>query len=91
MLRSQKILNHVSARTGIDVATLRGPSQTHDVAHARFVAMYVMRQMLGLSYPQIAKIFRRKNHTSVLYGVRRVEARPDLKRLANAVLDNGLD
>ena len=39
---------------------------------ARFVAYYLCRQLTLKSYPGIANVFKR-DHTSVLHGVRRAE------------------
>jgi chromosomal replication initiation ATPase DnaA len=62
------------------VAELRGMGMrefmtcaSHRVAHARYEAMWEMRQA-GRSYPQIGEFFGR-DHTTVLHGVRVHERR----------------
>ncbi len=51
---------------------LRGASRSRSVARARHVAMALTREITGASYPEIGRAFRR-DHSTVLDGVRRVE------------------
>jgi chromosomal replication initiator protein len=44
------------------------------VAFARHVAMYLCRQRLGSSYPELGRAFGDRDHTTVMSAVRRVEA-----------------
>lgn len=46
-------------------------SNDRRVAEARFMAMYLVRDLLGLSYPAIGKLFDR-DHTTIVHGVQRV-------------------
>jgi chromosomal replication initiator protein len=39
---------------------------------ARQVAMYVMREMTDLSYPNIAKEFGGRDHTTVIHAVEKI-------------------
>ncbi len=56
----------------IDQSVLRGTQKNKGTAEARQVAMYLIRKMTNLSLPDIAREFG-KNHTTVLYAIRRVE------------------
>lgn len=56
----------------IDQSVLRGTQKNKGIAEARQVAMYLIRKMTNLSLPDIAREFG-KNHTTVLYAIRRVE------------------
>jgi chromosomal replication initiation ATPase DnaA len=51
----------------------------------RHVLMWVLRQT-GMSYPAIAKELKLRNHTSVLHGVRMVEANLRLIEQAREIL-----
>jgi len=53
-------------------------------APARWVAATVLRR-LKMSLPDIARAVGFADHTTVLYGLRQVEARPDLAEQAEAV------
>ena len=41
--------------------------KTKEIVIARRVAMYLCREELGLSHPKIAKIFNKKDHTTIIY------------------------
>jgi len=51
---------------------IMGNKRTKNIALARQVAMYMMREILGYSHLKIAKYFD-KDHTTVIYGIRKVE------------------
>lgn len=67
------ILVHVADKYDLTVAELRGKRRVHRIAHPRQEAMWMMRQA-GKSLPQIGAYLNR-DHTTVLHGVRRHEAR----------------
>lgn len=75
--RVRKIFRLVSEAYQIDVAAIlgrslgRGGLGSTDVITPRQVAMYVTRTTSRLSLPQIGQLFGR-DHTTVLYGVRRI-------------------
>lgn len=58
---------------GLSLAALIGRSRSASLVRARHVAMYVARETLGASYPEIGRAFRR-DHTSVMHGVERASA-----------------
>ena len=51
---------------------ITGTRKTKEIAKPRQVAMYLMREILGLSQLKIAKFFG-KDHTTVLYAINKVE------------------
>jgi chromosomal replication initiator protein len=73
---------------GITVEELLSPSRTADLALARHVAMYLSRKNLSLTVDQIAKAFNKKDHTTVLYAVRRVEEMKKTDLRVKAILEN---
>ena len=56
---------------GVQLLRLQGPQRSQDLVLARHVAMYVCREVTGLTLQEIGRAFRR-DHSSVAYGVRRV-------------------
>lgn len=50
-----------------------GPSKYRPYVKARHHAMHRLYRELGLSMPRIARALRRKDHTTVLHGIRRYE------------------
>ena len=49
-------------------------SRVANIKNARQVAMYLMRNELGLSLPKIASELGMKDHTTVINGIKRVES-----------------
>lgn len=53
---------------------------------AAFVVQWVLREFLDLSYPRIAVLTGRRDHTTIINAVQRVEADPEMHRAAQAIL-----
>jgi chromosomal replication initiator protein len=66
------IIRFVAQHYGIRVADLKGRSNRRSIALPRQVAMYLIREILGLSFPEIGKIFS-KHHSTVMYAVDNVQ------------------
>jgi len=66
------IIRFVAQHYGIRVADLKGRSNRRSIALPRQVAMYLIRQLLELSFPEIGKIFS-KHHSTVMYAVDSVQ------------------
>jgi chromosomal replication initiator protein len=53
------------------------------------MAMFLLRQLTPLSYPEIGKIFNDKHHSTVMYAVKDIEERraadPDLERTLQSI------
>lgn len=67
----------VCAVQGISPEEMRGPLRASRVARARQMAMYLARELTGLSLAEIARGFDR-DHTTVMHAVRAVGARLEL-------------
>ncbi len=50
---------------------MKQPARHQVVAWPRMIAMYLVREHIGMSYPIIGYHFRR-DHTTVMHGVRKV-------------------
>lgn len=73
ILGSAQILAAVAGSFGLQVPVLTGQSRTRVAVRARQIAMYLIRERLGLSYPEVGRLFSR-DHTTVLYAVRKIRA-----------------
>jgi chromosomal replication initiator protein len=67
------IVKRVAAAFGVTERDLLGPSRLRRVMVPRQVAMYLAREVGGLSLPRIGAAFGR-DHTTVLHACRKVEA-----------------
>ena len=70
-----KILVEVAKKYKISVAELKSIRRNRSLVLARQEAMWLMRTLTSLSYPQIGNLLGGRDHTTALYGVRRHESR----------------
>jgi chromosomal replication initiator protein len=68
----QLILEETAAAFGFTVDDLRGGCRTRPLVNARQIGMYVFRELTDFSYPAIAREFGGKDHTTVMYAVRKI-------------------
>jgi len=66
------IIRFVAHHYGVRVADLKGRSNRRSIALPRRVAMYLIRNILHLSFPEIGSIFS-KHHSTVIYAVDTVQ------------------
>ncbi|MDU0479530.1 chromosomal replication initiator protein DnaA [Staphylococcus chromogenes] len=59
---------------------LTGTGKTRAVAHARQIAMYLCRELTQLSLPRIGQFFGGKDHTTVMYAVKKINKEINEKR-----------
>ncbi len=77
-----EIIRFVAHHYGLKVADLKGRDNRRSIAFPRQVAIYLIREILSLSYPEIGKIFS-KHHSTVIYSVETIVK----ERLSNPSLD----
>jgi chromosomal replication initiator protein len=68
-----RVLRAVAAEFGCTLEDLLGEGRPAEIALARHAAMALGRRVLGYSLPKLGRLLRR-DHTTVLYGIRRIDA-----------------
>ncbi len=71
----ESIQTTVCGRLGVNRDELLSPSRKGEVVEARQLAMYLARRLTDLSLPRIAREFKRRDHTTVMHALKRVESR----------------
>ncbi len=66
------VIRFVAQHYGVRVADLKGRSNRRSIAMPRQVAMYLIRDILEISFPEIGKIFA-KHHSTVMYAVDNIQ------------------
>jgi chromosomal replication initiator protein len=66
------IIRFVAQHYGVRVADVKGRSNRRSIALPRQVAMFLIRDILEMSFPEIGRIFS-KHHTTVMYAVDSVQ------------------
>jgi chromosomal replication initiator protein len=72
-LDARQVQEAVAARLDLSVDQLLSPRRTAHIARARQLAMYLTRELTDLSLPQIAQAFNRRDHTTVLHAIRKIQ------------------
>ncbi len=67
------ILDSVAQVTGTPVDALTSKRRERQVAYARHLAMYLLRDLAHQSYAQVGRLLGGRDHTTVLHGYRRIE------------------
>jgi len=65
----------VARRFNVRVTDLRSQRRDQMATHARHAAMYLCREHTRFSLPVIGRHFGGRDHTTVMYAIRRVEER----------------
>ncbi len=90
-LTPQEIIRFVAHHYGVRVADLKGRSNRRSISLPRQVAMYLVRSILGISYPEIGKLFG-KHHSTAIYAVENIEkqrqSNPDFDATLTAFVDH---
>lgn len=68
-----RILRVVADDFGFDVNDLRGPHRMADHVLPRHIAMYLTKKRTMLSLPQIGRHYGDRDHSTILYAVRKIE------------------
>jgi len=76
-LTPKKIMGVVSEHFNIRVGDLTGSKRHQHIAQARQIAMFLCRQMLKTSYPALGRAFGGKDHSTVLYSVKKIDQLQD--------------
>ncbi len=69
---SDAIMHCVCEAFGVELEELLGMSRVQPIPDARFVG-YLLARRRGMSFPRIAKLFKRGDHTTVMSGIKRAE------------------
>ncbi|WP_291382712.1 chromosomal replication initiator protein DnaA [Demequina sp.] len=72
-ITAASIIGKTAEYFGITMEELTGTSRSRVFVTARQIAMYLCRQLTELSLPKIGEHFGGKDHTTVMYAVKKVE------------------
>lgn len=81
------IQNIVSRHFGVKLSDLQSRKRNRSISQPRQVAAYLVRTMLGTSLEEIGAYFGGKDHTTILYSVRKVAERCEQDFQFKAVVD----
>ncbi len=72
-LSAKQIIERTARHYQIAMEDIMGPKRDKDIVVPRQVAMYILRSELHLSFPKIAHELGRKDHTTAIHSVEKIE------------------
>ncbi len=70
-LTSDRILSVCAEHFGLPARDILGHSRRKELVFARQTAMTLCRSLLGMSYPALGRLFGGKDHSTVLYSIKK--------------------
>jgi chromosomal replication initiator protein len=88
-ISSRQVVERIAKYFSVSVDEIVGPKRDKDIVVPRQIAMYMLRSELHLSFPKIAKELGRKDHTTAIHSVDKIEREisfdPNMKDTISAV------
>jgi chromosomal replication initiator protein len=72
-INARQIIERTAKHFHISIDDILGPKRDKDIVVPRQVAMYMLRSELHLSFPKIAHELGRKDHTTAIHSVEKIE------------------
>ncbi len=72
-LTAAHIKEEVAKKYQVTVNQLEGPSRKKEIAFARHVAIYLIRELTDNSYPSIGKKFGQRDHSTAMHSYRKIK------------------
>jgi chromosomal replication initiator protein len=72
-ISAKQIIERVARHYQIPLEDILGPKRDKDIVVPRQVAMYMLRSELHLSFPKIARELGRKDHTTAIHSIEKIE------------------
>ena len=87
-LSAKQVIERTAKHFQIPLEDMLGPKRDKDIVVPRQVAMYMLRSELHLSFPKIAHELGRKDHTTAIHSVEKIEKEVHLNNdLRSAIAD----
>lgn len=72
-LSAKQIIERCAKHFQVSIEDIVGPKRDKDIVVPRQIAMYMLRSELHLSFPKIARELGRKDHTTAIHSVEKIE------------------
>ena len=82
-------MQSVSDYYNVTLSEMVGPTRKREITIPRQVAIYLTREMTGMSLPQIGTVFGGRDHTTILHSCKVMENTvrddPGMRNLVNSI------
>ncbi len=88
----EAILKATADRFGLQPSQLKQRTNAQRIAYPRQIAMYLIKDLISASLPEIGRYFGGKHHTTVLHSIQKIDElrrqKPDLHNLLDSIIDS---
>ena len=77
-ISAKQIIERTAKYFQLPMEDILGPKRDKDIVVPRQIAMYMLRSELHLSFPKIARELGRKDHTTAIHSVEKIEKEASL-------------
>ncbi len=82
-LHADDVIKHVCVYYNVKNTQLKGPKRDAGLVRARHVAMYFLKEKLGLTQVEVGNLLGGRDHTTVMHGVDKISALVENKDAVN--------
>jgi chromosomal replication initiator protein len=68
-----EVVKHVARYYGLKVQEIKSKTNSKQIVFPRQVAMYLLKKVTDLSFPEIGKLFNDKHHSTVMHSVEKID------------------
>lgn len=81
----EAVIDTVARHFEVEVRDLAGAKRHHRIVRARQLAMFLIRDLMGSSFPALGRLFGNRDHSTALYAVKKIgqlqKDNPEVKKL----------
>ena len=88
VISSDFIKETVAKYFSIDKNELEGQKRSNDIAFPRQIAMYLCREVIGMSFPQIGSEFGNRDHSTVMHGYNKICSQIKEKKSTKLIVES---
>ncbi len=86
------ILRAVADEFGLQPGQLKQKTNARQISYPRQVAMYIVKELMQSSLPEIGRMFGGKHHTTVLHSIQKIDAlrhkQPEVNSMLHKLIDS---
>ncbi|MET0779324.1 MAG: helix-turn-helix domain-containing protein, partial [Candidatus Saccharimonadales bacterium] len=87
-ISARQIIERTARHFQIPIEDIMGPKRDKDIVVPRQVAMYMLRSELHLSFPKIARELGRKDHTTAIHSIEKIEREAQIDADIRSAISN---
>ncbi len=88
----EQIISEVSKTFNVSEKEIKGNSRQAQIAKARHIAIYIVKEITKAPYEEIGREFSNRNHSTIIHSLRQfekiLEKEPDQKEIVDDIIQN---